>query len=116
LKEAEDREKVLIPGFSAAVGDDPLQVLPEMAERTVFTGAQRIEVNYSCPNKISEGGQREPVLSFDLDTMVEVDQEIIKRVGRDIWIIRKIAPLVGERKKLIPLTAAYFAGVAVILL
>ena len=111
-KEAEDRGKVIIPGVSAAAGDDPMHVLPEMAERLVAAGAKRIEVNYSCPNKIVEGGGREPILSHDLETMMEVDEEVIKRVGTDIWVVRKIAPLVGEKRELISLTAQYFAKAA----
>ncbi len=107
--EAEDRGKTIIPGVSAAVGDDPLEVLPEMAERMVESGAKRIEVNYSCPNKVTEDGGREPILSHDLETMMEVDERIIARVGLDIWVLRKIAPLVGQRKSLIVPTANYFA-------
>lgn len=110
-KEAEDRGKVLIPGVSAAVGDDPVQVLPEMAERLVEAGASRIEVNYSCPNKITDEGGREPILSHDLEQMQEVDELIIDRVGLGVWVVRKLAPLVGERKKLIAPTAEYLSQV-----
>ncbi len=108
-REANDRGKVLIPGVSAAMGDDPLKVLPEMAERLVEAGADRIEVNYSCPNKITEEGGREAILSFDLENMFAVDDEIISRVGLGVWVLRKIAPLVGERKHLIEPTAEYFS-------
>lgn len=111
-KRADDRGKVVIPGVSAALGDNPLKVLPEMAERLVAAGAERIEVNYSCPNKITDDGGREAILSFDLETMMEADQDIVQRVGPDIWVIRKIAPLVGERRQLISATAEYFATVA----
>ncbi|HEY4964598.1 MAG TPA: hypothetical protein VIH90_07970 [Candidatus Saccharimonadales bacterium] len=112
LMEAEERGKTLIPGISPAKGEDPLSVLPEMAERLVEAGAKRIDVNYSCPNKVVEGGGREPILSHDIETMEEVDQAVVGRVGPDIWVIRKIAPLVGDKKALIPETAEYFSRVS----
>ncbi len=111
-KEAEDRGKDVIPGISPGKGEDPFEVLPEMAERLVEVGVKRLEVNYSCPNKIDEQGGREPILSHDIDSMTEIDQEIIRRIGVDIWLIRKIAPLVGEKRKLIVPTAVYFAQAA----
>ncbi len=111
LQEAEDRGKILIPGVSAAAGDDPLEVLPEMAERLVEAGAERIELNYSCPNKITEDGGREAILSHDLETMIEVDEAVVARVGTGIWVVRKIAPLVAQRSTLIIPTANYFANV-----
>lgn len=108
-KEAEDRGKAIIPGISGAVGDQPQYVLPEMAARLVEAGAKRIEVNYSCPNKFDESGKLEATLSHDLETMEEVDDLIIERVGEDIWVVRKIAPLVGNKKALIPGTIDFFA-------
>lgn len=111
-KEADDRGKAIIPGVSAAKGENPLEVLPEMAERLVAAGAIRLEVNYSCPNKVEEGGGREPILSHDLETMEEVDQSILERVGLDIWLLRKLAPLVGEKKRLLSATAGYFSTVS----
>lgn len=101
--QVEAEGKSLIPSFSPGKGENPLEVLPAMAYAFVEAGATKIEPNYSCPNKrVEGGGSYEPVLGYDLDSMFEVDERIVEAVGPDTTILRKLPPLVGEKKILLP--------------
>ena len=78
----------------------------------VEAGAKIIEVNYSCPNKfVEDGGAVEPVLGYDLNSMFEIDERIVEQVGRDITIIRKLPPPVGEKRILLPEMAVRFGAI-----
>lgn len=101
-KVAEGAGKPLVPSVSPGRGEDPARVLPDMVEGFAEIGAPAVEVNYSCPNKIADGGRREPILAFDIDQMEEIDREIVNCVGDSIVVIRKLAPYVGPHKSLIP--------------
>jgi dihydroorotate dehydrogenase len=82
--------KPLIPNISAGRGEDPLEVLPAMAYQFAEKGAYIVEVNYSCPNKRSQEGVREPMLGHDLGAMWTVDQKIREAAGSDILVVRKL--------------------------
>lgn len=101
-KEADDYGKPVIPSISPGKGEDPAVVLPDMVAGFVEAGAPIVEVNYSCPNKIDKSGGREPLLGNDPEIMFSIDEEITRRVGDDIWVIRKLPPYLGEKKQLIP--------------
>ncbi len=105
---ADAHGKPLVPSISPGKGEDPLEVLPRMAEGFAQAGAPAIEVNYSCPNKITDAGTREPILAFDLEQMAEVDEEIIQAVGVGVTVVRKLAPYVGIHRELIPRVAQLF--------
>jgi dihydroorotate dehydrogenase len=109
---ADEHDKPLVPSVSPGKGEDPLEVLPRMAEGLAEAGAPAIEVNYSCPNKITGVGTREPILAFDLEQMAEIDEAIVYRVGADVTIIRKLAPYLSDRRVMIPKVAALFAEAA----
>lgn len=108
-KMADDQGKPLIPSMSPGKGEDPLKVLPRMAEGFAEAGAPAIEINYSCPNKITDEGNREPILAFDLEQMEEIDEEIMHLVGSGVTVVRKLAPYVGDKKHLIPEVGKIFA-------
>lgn len=108
---ADAEGKMLVPSMSPGKGEDPTEVLPDMAYRFVKAGAKIIEINYSCPNKIVEGGGREAVLGNDLETMFEIDDKVIVSVGEDVIVIRKLPPYVGDKKVLIPDVAKGFSKV-----
>jgi len=111
--QVEAEGKPLIPSFSPGKGENPLEVLPAMAYGFVEAGATEIEVNYSCPNKpVDGGGSYEPVLGYDLDTMFEIDEEIMKEIGPGISLTRKLPPYVGDKRILIPEVAVYFSSKA----
>lgn len=108
-KQADSHGKPLIPSIAAGKGENPLFVLPLMAEGFVDAGAQAVEVNYSCPNKITGSGGREPILGHNLEAMQAVDDEIVQRVGNDITIIRKMPRFTGKERSNIPDVAKLFA-------
>jgi dihydroorotate dehydrogenase len=101
--------KPVIPSVSPGKGEDPTQVLPDMVEGFAEVGAPAVEVNYSCPNKIIEGGDREPILGYDPEQMEEIDLEIVQRVGDAVTVIRKLPPYVGDKRSLIPEVAEMFS-------
>jgi dihydroorotate dehydrogenase len=111
LKEQADfYGKPLIPSVSAVQGEDPRTVLPDMLEVFAEHGATILEVNYSCPNKITDDGKREPILGYDLEQMAEVDQVIAQRLGSSVLLLRKLPPYLAQKSKLIPSVANIFAG------
>jgi dihydroorotate dehydrogenase len=101
--------KPLIPSISPGKGEQAFVVLPEMTGRLVKAGAKIIEVNLSCPNKITEGEQREPILGYDRDAVEELDGLIRTEVGPDITIIYKEPPFVGEYRTLVPRVGEFYA-------
>jgi dihydroorotate dehydrogenase (fumarate) len=105
---ADEAGKPLVPSVSPGKDEDPLEVLPRMVEGFAEAGAPAIEVNYSCPNKITGEGTREPILAFDLEQMQEIDEEVVHRAGTDITIIRKLAPYLSDKRTMIPEVAALF--------
>src|SRR5206468_10755600 len=52
--QVEAKGKELIPSFSIVAGEDPLKILPVMAAKFANIGVKRMEINYSCGNKLSE--------------------------------------------------------------
>jgi dihydroorotate dehydrogenase len=106
-KEAEAEGKPLIPSISPGKDEDPLVLLPGMAYALADSGAKIIEVNYSCPNKITGEG-REPILGYELDTMLEIDDAIARAVGHHVLIIAKLPLYVAEKRALIPAVADGF--------
>jgi dihydroorotate dehydrogenase len=106
-KYAEEFNKPLIISFSPGKGEDPQEVLPAMAYKAAESGVQIIEVNYSCPNKFIDGVRLEPVLSHDLEKVADVDAKILAAVGPDVTVIRKFAPLVGEKRVYLPETLEF---------
>jgi dihydroorotate dehydrogenase len=90
--QVEAEGKPLIPSFSPGKGEDPSDVLPQIAYGLAEAGVKLMEVNYSCQNKEAESGGYEPILGNDLDAMFEVDEKIVAAVGRDVELIRKLPP------------------------
>jgi dihydroorotate dehydrogenase len=83
-----------------------------MVARLVNVGAKIVEVNLSCPNKVTEGEKREPILGRDRDTVEEIDELIRAEVGPEITIIYKEPPFVGEHIILIPKVAEFYMRAA----
>lgn len=108
--QVEAKGKPLIPSLSPGTGETAAEVLPEMAYAYAEAGVPVIEINYSCPNKLVDGGMAvEPVFGYDLDAMFETDERIVERVGTEIIIIRKLPPPALNKKDLLIPTAAFFA-------
>lgn len=100
--------KPLIPSISPGKGEDPAIVIPEMADMFADAGAPAIELNYSCSNKITASGGREALVADDLEEMRAIDNEVVRRVGHGITVIRKLPPYLNEKKLLIPEVASFF--------
>jgi dihydroorotate dehydrogenase len=107
--QVENYGKPLVPSISPGKGEKPMVVLPEMASRLVKVGAKIIEVNLSCPNKVVDGEQREPILGYDRNTVEELDDRIREEIGHEVTIIYKEPPFVGEHSLLIPDVSAFYA-------
>lgn len=103
-----DAGKLLIVGVSTLRGDDALEVLPELVERTFEAGAPVVEVNYSCPNIVIAGGGRKPLLGYDLDAMLAARGAIVGRVGTSARVQEKLPPYIGEYVAMMPAVAASY--------
>lgn len=89
--------KVLVASVSPAKGEDPAKVLPELVERMLAAGAPAVEANYSCPNKITDDGNREPILGYDPIAVSAVRYEILQRIGEHQVFIEKWPPYEDEK-------------------
>lgn len=96
-KLADDEGKPLGASVSSAMGEDPVAVFPELVERSLLAGAVFVEANYSCPNQITDDGEREPILSYDYHKALEVRAAILERIGTDQFFGEKWSPPVGEK-------------------
>lgn len=90
--------KVLVASVSPAKGEDPVRVLPELVARMFEAGAQAVEANYSCPNKITDDGNREPILGYDPIAVSAVRHAILQRIGEHQIFIEKWPPYEGEKE------------------
>jgi dihydroorotate dehydrogenase len=94
---ADDNGKEFIVSVSAAPGEDPSQVLPMLASKVLDAGVRRVEVNYSCPNKVAtDGVSREPVLGYDIVQVLRTRERIFSVVGDDTYVIEKWPPYLSE--------------------
>ncbi len=106
-----DMGKILVVSVTTLAGESAPEVLPSLVERAFNAGAPVVEVNYSCPNIVTAGGGRKPLLGFEPENMVETRGRIADRVGYDRRIIEKLPPYLGENSGLIPTVArAYHVG------
>jgi dihydroorotate dehydrogenase len=103
--------KPLITSISPGRGEDPMVVIPEMVYGLADAGAEFIEINYSCPNKVTEGGGRASIIGFDLDTMFEIDGYAAEQVD-GVVILRKLPPYLEDNADLIGGVASGFESIA----
>lgn len=99
---AGDMGKLLIPSVSPGKGEDAVDVLPKMVEAFAEAGSKIVEVNISCPNKITDDGGREAILGHDLEVVSALDEEIIRRVGGTVLVVYKLPPYLNNHRVLIP--------------
>lgn len=100
--------KLLIVGATTLRGEDATKVLPELIERIFQAGAPVVEANYSCPNIVTAGGGRKPILGYDLDAIYETRSAIVSRVGKYEPVQEKLPPYIGEYAVMIPEIAASY--------
>ncbi len=93
---ADDEGKEFIVSVSPAHGDDPEEVLPYLVSKVLEAGVRKVEVNYSCPNKVADDGvSRDPVLGYDAETVLRTREAIFREVGADFYLSEKWPPFLS---------------------
>lgn len=65
------------------------------------TGVDLVELNVSCPNVVTEGGSRKPIMGYDLESMAELVDVLSSDVGEGQRIGVKLPPYVSDEEKLL---------------
>ena len=104
-----DAGKILIVGATTLRGEDATKVLPELMERIFEAGGVVGEANYSCPNIVTLGGGRKPILGYDPEAVYLARSSIVAAVGKDVKIQEKLPPYIGEYRALIPEVAGSYS-------
>ncbi|MBI1857360.1 hypothetical protein HY003_04025 [Candidatus Saccharibacteria bacterium] len=77
----------------------------EQARRLVYeflqTGVDLVELNVSCPNVVTEGGGRKPIMGYDLESMAELIDVLASEVGEGQRVGVKLPPYVTDEEKLL---------------
>lgn len=73
----------------------------QMSYMFLESGVDLVEINVSCPNVVTEGGGRKPVMGYDLQSMVELVDRLEDQVGVDQRLGVKLPPYVSEEDKAI---------------
>ncbi len=77
----------------------------EQARRLVYeflqTGVDLVELNVSCPNVVTEGGGRKPLMGYDLESMAELVDVLAAEVGEGQRVGIKLPPYVSNEEKLL---------------
>lgn len=94
---AADYGKPLGASVSPAKGEDPQKVLPDLVYRMFAAGAHFVEANYSCPNKVTDDGGREPMLGYDPDAVGEVREAILSAIGHQQHFGEKWPPPIAGK-------------------
>ncbi len=75
----------------------------EQATRLAYgflqAGAKLVEINVSCPNVVTEGGGRKPIMGYDLETMHELIDALATEVGEGEKLGVKLPPYLSEEEK-----------------
>jgi dihydroorotate dehydrogenase len=62
--------------------------------------ADLVELNVSCPNVVTEGGGRKPIMGYDLETMQELVDALHLEVGEGRRLGVKLPPYISDDEKL----------------
>jgi dihydroorotate dehydrogenase len=89
IKIAQDAGQMIILQVTTLKHEDPEKVLPFMVEWGLEMGADKVEVNGSCPNQ--DPGH--PLMCFDVDYTYVVFGAIRRQVGMDASLGYKVSPL-----------------------
>ena len=105
-----DAGKLLIASFSSYPGENAAEVLPSLAAHAVDVtdGQVVVEINLSCPNAFSEGGERKPILSYDIEALHQVRSLTRAAVGESIMLLEKLAPFIGAGEGMAKVTAGQY--------
>jgi dihydroorotate dehydrogenase len=105
---AEEYGKPLI--FSGSPTNDPENKYGNSADQAarlayelLSTCVDMVEINVSCPNVVTEGGGRKPIMGYDLESLEEMQAAIKHMVGTGQALGIKMPPYITpEEKSLIP--------------
>jgi dihydroorotate dehydrogenase (fumarate) len=77
----------------------------DQAVRLVYdfleTDADLVELNVSCPNVVTEGGGRKPIMGYDLESMLELVDGLAEEVGEGQRIGVKLPPYLSKTEQLL---------------
>jgi dihydroorotate dehydrogenase len=77
----------------------------EQATRLAYdfleTGVDLVEINVSCPNVVTEGGGRKPIMGYDLETMQELISSLTEQVGEGQKLGVKLPPYLSDDERLV---------------
>lgn len=87
-----------------------LEQVKRLVGEMLLAGADLVEVNTSCPNVVTEGGGRKPILGYDLEGMQELVEELAPWLGTfESKVGVKPPPyLTAEEKATVPELAKLF--------
>lgn len=104
INRAHDRGKPVI--FSGSPADAPESgESVEQARRLVYellqTGVDMVELNVSCPNVVTEGGGRKPIMGYDLESMTMLVDVLASEIGEGYNLGVKLPPYISDEEKLL---------------
>lgn len=114
LARAHDRGKPVIVSVSPTQATrqigDPFEQIVRLVYEMQLADVDFIEVNTSCPNVVTAGGGRKPMLGYDLEGMHELVNRIAPWSGTiDSKVGVKLPPyMTDEEKAIVPPLAALF--------
>lgn len=101
---AHKNQKLAIISVSPTVYDmDSVEQAVHLAEDFLETKADFVEINVACPNIVTDGDGRKPIMGYDPEIMQRLINELDKRIGRSFRLILKTANhLTPEQKRIVP--------------
>jgi dihydroorotate dehydrogenase len=115
VNRAHDQEKVVI--YSGSPTNAPeecgssVDQAVRLAYRFLSTDADLAELNVSCPNVVTESGDRKPIMGYDLESMAELVERLYDEVGDTGRLGLKLPPYLSpEDELLIPELARIIHG------
>jgi dihydroorotate dehydrogenase len=106
LKKAHDRNKVVIHSVSPSIEKEygtSVEQAMKLVGEFLEAGADLVEVNLSCPNVVSKGGGRKPMMGLDIISLMEFFNRIAKEFNSIKKIGFKMPPyLTSADQRLIP--------------
>jgi dihydroorotate dehydrogenase (NAD+) catalytic subunit len=104
LSRSHDKGKPVIYSGSPTVSAESGSSV-EQARKLVYellqTGVDLVELNVSCPNVVTDGGGRKPIMGYDLESMAELVDVLASEVGEGQRIGVKLPPYVSDDEKLL---------------
>jgi len=104
IKRLHDNGKPVIFSGSPTTSPDTSSSV-EQAQKLVYeflqAGADLVELNVSCPNVVTKGGGRKPIMGYDLESMAELIDVLAAEVGEGHKIGVKFPPYLSDEEKLL---------------